>query len=210
MLLLVPLPSLAAAPVFPGTLRAGAPVTASERQALSGWAFAQPAARRLAGHRLRVLAAGTDAEGKGGGERALLYVRDYDTGGAFEIAIDLERRTLALISLKGLIQPSREEIDEAIAIARREPELAALLSDPSYQIAGGFLLRSPDSSDPCFRDVCLHLEVLEKRRLIFARRLVVDLSRGLVANRNFPFTLDPEVPPAMTEPSRRPSPEGER
>src|SRR5258705_12538263 len=108
-------PSLSSTPPpLPSTIRAGAPVSAPDRQALTRWVLAQgPVARTLAGHRHRVLGAGTDAEGEGGSERALLYVRDYDAGATYEIAVDLAGMKVALRPLQGLIQPSREEIEEA-------------------------------------------------------------------------------------------------
>jgi hypothetical protein len=173
----------------------------SDRQTVLDWALARPEVRsRLAGRRTRVLRMGADLPKGPDGEfrRATIFVRNYDEGLTHAIYANLFTGEITIIDMTSLVQPNGEEIAEALALIGADPALAPLLADPALFVTGGFFNRAVDPADPCYRDICLNIEVMTGQRKGFARRLVVDLSRRVIANRNFQATTDPEHPSPMT------------
>jgi hypothetical protein len=165
----------------------GEAFTDSEREALESWVMSQPEAKALlAGHRTRLLRVWSDvAKGSGGTyRRASLIFRDYDAGTAREITINLSTGALATRELVG-VQPSPEEIEEAMAIIRSDPGLAGFVSNPKLELIGGFHNRSRRADDACARDVCLDFAFMRANYEGPARYVIVDLTRRVVANRDF-------------------------
>jgi hypothetical protein len=174
--------------------------TEPERRALVFWAMNQPRVRAaLAGHRTRLLRVWSEvAKGESGAyRRAVMVMRDYDAGTAREIAVDLSTGTIEMRELVG-VQPSREEIEEGMAIARKDPILATFAANPDLALVGGFHNRSRYSDDPCATEVCLELAFMKPNYEGPARYLVVNLTRGLVAHHDF-RTRPGEAPSRLTE-----------
>jgi hypothetical protein len=76
---------------------------------------------------------------------------------------------------------------EARGIIERDPELVRWSAGRGLSLQGGFHVRPPAGlRDPCATDVCLEFGFM---RADFtkgpARRVIVDLSRGAVAHRDY-------------------------
>ncbi len=180
----------------------GAAPPPGERDALVAWAMGQPEVRALVGrHRTRLLRLWFDVVKAGGGQRrrATLLVRDYDTGSAREITVDLASGRLQVRDLPG-VQPSAEEIEEAMEIVRRDPALARFVRDPRLTLMGGFYNLSIYRDDPCSREICLEFAFMkpsyEKNP---ARHLIVNLTRGIVSHHDFRSRRAGDPPPRMSE-----------
>lgn len=174
--------------------------TDSEREALVSWVMTRPEARAaLAGHRTRLLRVWSDvAKGTDGAyRRASLIFRDYDAGTAREITINLSTGRIETRELIG-IQPSREEIEEGMAIIRSDPALSGFVANPKLELIGGFHNRSRRAEDPCARDICLDFAFMRPNYEGPARYVIVDLTRRVVANRDF-RARPGEASPRMTK-----------
>jgi hypothetical protein len=186
-------------PPRPSSAHSGA-FTNAERRAVVAWTLAQPEVKNaVAGHRTRVLRVWSDVSKANGGSRrrGVVLLRDYDAGIAREIAVDLSTGTIEIRELVG-VQPSREEIEEGMAIARKDPILAIFVTNPDLELVGGFHNRSRYSDDPCAKEVCLEFAFMKPNYEGPARYLVVNLTRGLVAHHDF-RTRPGEAPSRMTE-----------
>jgi hypothetical protein len=193
----------------PGSLprlesRRGEPLTAADTSALVAWALAQPEVKAATGgHRTRVLRAGADSpklESGGEGWRALIYVRDYDAGLVHRIEVDLDTAALEVEELLDWVQPNDEEFRAAVAVVARDRELGPLVADPRIHVTGGFYERSPYAGDPCSKDVCLYVELMHAGHgQGFAKRLIVNLSRETIANRDYQWSGDPDRPTPLTD-----------
>jgi hypothetical protein len=174
--------------------------TDSEREAVVAWAMAQPEVRAaVAGHRTRLLRIWSDVakDAHGSYRRATLLLRDYDSGTAREVAVDLATGRVEVRDLVG-VQPSREEIEEGMAIVRGDPALAALVANPKLELIGGFHNRSRYADDPCSREICLDFAFMRPDYGGPARYVIVNLTRRVVANRDF-RARPGEAPPRMTK-----------
>ena len=189
-------PRLASAP--------GDAFTEDDRQAVVSWALVQPEVRTaVAGHRTRVLRVGSDLP-KGesaSGRRATVLLRDYDSGTAHEITIDLAAVRVHVRALAGIVPPNPDEIAEGVEIVRRDPALAAFNGNPTLSLMGGFFNRSPWPDDPCSREICLEFQFMrpgyEKGP---TRGVIVNLTRRVVCHHDFRApTAAGESPPRMTE-----------
>ncbi len=81
-------------------------------------------------------------------------------------------------------QPSAEEIADAVATVRRDPELGSLLRRNRAVLDGGFLLREAEG-EPCGpRSRCLQVFMLSESRRDLLRRSAIDLSRERIAHRD--------------------------
>jgi hypothetical protein len=161
--------------------------TEPERRAIAQWTLAQPEVKNaVAGRRTRVLRVWSDVSkaGQGSRRRAVVLLRDYDAGVAREITIDLSSGTIGTRELRG-IQPSAEEIEEAMAIVRSDRILARLSADPKLGLIGGFHRRSSEADDPCAREVCLEFGFMKPNYRGPERYVVVNLTRGSVAHHDF-------------------------
>lgn len=176
-------------------------LTESERRELVAWALSRPEFRaKTAGHRTRVLRVWSDAvKGeKGVSRRNFVLVRDYDAGVAREIGADAGGENLEIRELPG-VQPSAEEIEEGMAIVRRDPALGRFVSDPGLELHGGFHTRSTYADDPCSREICLDFAFMRPNYEGPARYVIVNLTRGIVAHHDLRGSR-PGAPPArMTE-----------
>jgi hypothetical protein len=184
--------------------QAGDPLSDSDRTALAAWVFAQPGVQAHIGQgRTRLLRMGADLPKDASGEeyrRATFFVRNYDAGVVHAIRVHLVTGQISIDDLLSAVQPNPEEIAAALAVIRRDPELATRLVDPAIHVTGGFYARSPRLDDPCSRDVCLLIELMNAGHGNgFANRVVVNLSSETVANRNFRSSPDPEHPVSMTD-----------
>jgi hypothetical protein len=189
-------PHLASAP--------GNGLTEPEREAVVSWALAQPEVRAIvAHHRVRVLRVWSDvAKGDDSSRRRAAFVlRDYDSGNAREVTVDLPAGRIQTRELSG-VQPSRAEIDEGMEIVRRDPALAAFASNPDLVLVGGFHNRSPYADDPCAREMCLELAFMKPNYGGPARYVVVNLTRRIVAHHDFRMRAG-EGRPRMTEKAGR-------
>jgi hypothetical protein len=188
------------APPRPSSARSGA-FTAEERDAIVSWATAQPKVKAaVTGHRTRLLRAWSDvAKGPSGSyRRAVMVLRDYDAGTALEIAVNLETGSMETRELVG-IQPSRDEIEEGMAIVRSDPALAALVASPDLTLIGGFHNRSLRSDDPCSREICLDFAFMKPNYGGPARYVIVNLTRRIVAHHDFRASRPGQPPARMTE-----------
>jgi len=180
----------------------GSGLAAGERDALVSWTMAQPAVQAaVARHRTRLLRVWLDVVKAEGGprRRATLLLRDYDAGSSREITVDLASGRLGIRNLPG-VQPSDEEIEEAMEIARRDPALARFVRDPRLTLMGGFYNVSIYPDDPCSREICLEFAFMkpsfEKNP---ARHLIVNLTRGIVSHHDFRLSPAGSPPLRMTE-----------
>jgi hypothetical protein len=166
------------------------PLSASDSAALVRWVLDQPeVAARFEGGRVRVLASGAGVIKDDQGReirRGVVHVRNYKLGLVHSIAVDLLTGALEITDDKGAIQPNADEIADAVNLVHADAELGALIDSHPLHIDGGFYERSPVAEDPCARDVCLLIELMNPGHGNgFARRVVVNLSRRDIANRNF-------------------------
>ena len=177
-------------------------LTDNDRFELVAWAMDQPAVKQHLGQdRVKVLRAGANPVKDGAREyrQGCVYVRNYDKGVTHEVRVDLETGRIAIADLLGLVQPSQDEIEDALAVIQRDPVLAPLLTDPNIFVSGGYYDRSPVAADPCSRDICLLIEMMPVGHgRGFQNRVVVNLSRGSIANRNFRHAAD-ETPTPLTD-----------
>lgn len=179
--------------------------TQTEREALASWALGQPEVKRaVAGHRTRLLRVWSDvAKGPGGSyRRAVVLLRDYDAGKAIEVSTNLTTSAIDVRELMG-IQPSEDEIEEGMAIVRRDRKLAALVENRGLKLMGGFHTVSLHADDPCSREVCLDFAFMKPNYGGPARYVIVNLSRGIVAHHDFRGSRPGEPPARMTEPAAR-------
>ena len=176
-------------------------ITERERRELVSSAMSRPELRaKTAGHRTRVLRVWSDAvKGeKGVARRNFVLVRDYDAGVAREVSADEGGGNLEIRELPG-VQPSPEEIEEGMAIARRDPALARFVRDPELELHGGFHNRSLYADDPCSREICLDFAFMRPNYEGPARYVIVNLTRGVVAHHDFRGARPGAPPPRMTE-----------
>lgn len=177
--------------------------TETERQALVSWTLAQPEVKRaVAGHRTKLLRVWSDVAKSEAGSyrRAVVLVRDYDAGTALEFSTNL---TTGAIEIRGLvgIQPSREEIEDGMAIVRSDPALAEFVANPKLVLTGGFHNRSQRPDDPCAREICLDFAFMKPNYEGPARYVIVNLSQRVVAHHDFRGAKPGEPPARMTEAS---------
>jgi hypothetical protein len=175
-------------------------LTEAEREAVVAWAMARPEVKSaVADHRTRLLRVWSDvAKGESGSyRRAVMVLRDYDAGTALEVSTNLTTGSIETRALVG-IQPSREEIEEGMAIVRSDPALAAFVANPKLELAGGFHNRSRYPADPCSREICLDFAFMKPNYQGPARYVIVNLTRRVVANRDF-RARPGEAPPRMTK-----------
>jgi hypothetical protein len=177
-------------------------LTESERRSLVSWVLAHPEIRaQAAGHRTRVLRVWSDVAKEEGGVLRIVDVvllRDYDAGIAREITVDRSKGRIRTRELVG-VQPSREEIEEGMAIVRRDPALARFVENPRLQLIGGFHKRSTHPNDPCAVDVCLDFAFMKPNYEGPERYVIVNLTRGVVAHHDFRGARPGVPPPPMTE-----------
>jgi hypothetical protein len=163
------------------------PFSAQQTRALGDWALAQPALRAAVGTgRVRPVSAGHAVRKEAERPAVVLYLRNYDSGRVHQVSIDPTTGALTVRDLTGRVQPSREEIAEARAIVERDPALHPLVADPGLSLQGGFLARSSDPAHACARDVCVEF-VFSRPGFPKgpARRVIVNLSRGELAERDW-------------------------
>lgn len=176
-------------------------ITEKERREIVSWALSRPEFRaKTAGHRTRVLRVWTDAvkDEKGTSRRNFVLVRDYEAGVAREIGADAGGGNLEIRELLG-VQPSAEEIEEGMAIVRRDPALTRFARNPRLELIGGFHTRSTYSDDPCSREICLDFAFMRPNYEGPERYVVVNLTRGVVANHDLRGARPGAPPPRMTE-----------
>jgi hypothetical protein len=194
---------LAAQGKLPPTV--GSAATPTERDALASWALSQPEVRAAVGaRRTRVLRIWTDEIKVDGTSRrrATVLLRDYDAGTSREIMVDLATGRINVRELPG-VQPSEDEVREAMEIARKDPALARYARDPRLTLMGGFYNVSVYADDPCSREICLELAFMkpsyEKNP---ARHLIVNLTRRVVSNHDFRPPRAGAPAPRMSEAER--------
>ena len=179
--------------------------TESERAALVSWTMAQPQVQAaVARHRTRVLRVWSDVVKKEARpqKRATVLLRDYDTGFSREISVELASGRIEMRELNG-VQPSEEEIEEGMAIVRRDPALARFVENPRLKLIGGFHNRSTVRNDPCAAEVCLEFAFMKPNYEGPARYVIVNLTRGIVAHHDFRGGRPGGSPARMTETAGR-------
>ena len=184
---------------------AGSGFVPEERDALVSWTMAQPAVQAAVGrHRTRTLRVWLDADKEEGGSRprAIVLIRDYDTGSAREISVDLWPAGLKCAS-SSVSSRTRKEIDEGMGIVRRDSALARFVGNPSLRLIGGFHSRSAVRNDPCAVEVCLDFAFMKPDYQGPARYVVVNLTRGIVAHHDFRGGRPGGPPARMTETTDR-------
>jgi hypothetical protein len=209
----LPAPSAGAGKAAPPKPRTAGIITAAEARALADWALARPeVAGRFRGARTRLLHAGYPEAGKDGkaavGREAVLAFRDYDAGIVRFVTVDLDGGRVSVEETARIVQPNLQELSEAKAIVLADPRLAAFSANPAFILQGGFHVKSPYADDPCSREVCLELAFMNRDlepepvpddRRQPPRRVIVNLSRGAVVNRDYRANAEAGVPlPRMT------------
>ncbi len=175
--------------------------TEGERRDFVAWALSRPQVRlAAAGHRTRVLRVWSDAAKgeKGTSRRNHVLVRDYDAGVAREISALEGGTDVEIRELRG-VPPSAEEIEEGMAIVRRDPALARLVANRTLRLIGGFHNRSTVPNDPCAAEICLDFAFQKPDYAGPERYVIVNLTRGVVAHHDFRGARPGERPPRMTE-----------
>lgn len=129
---------------------------------------------------IRVLRAWPDTVEIGGRsvEGRIELVFDYDQGLAFEQIVDGEGQLVERRPVLRIPTPSREEIDEAIAIVSGDPTLGAIIEAHNAYVDGGFILDEP-AGTPCGpRSRCLQVFAFRvDAGEVPLFRAVVDLTR---------------------------------
>ena len=174
--------------------------TDAERETIVSWVMSQAQVKAVIGrHRTRLLRVWSDvAKGNEGSyRRASLILRDYDAGTAREITVNLSTGGIETRELVG-VQPSREEIEEGMSIIRSDPALGAFVANPKLELLGGFHNRSRRADDPCAREICLDFAFMRSNYEGPARYVIVNLTRRVVANRDF-RARPGEAMPRMTK-----------
>jgi hypothetical protein len=177
-------------------------LSAADRVALTTWTLAQPEIRALLdGKRFRVLGVGTEhrKNAANASRRGTVLIRDYDLRVVHKVVVDLGSGDIEVHDVVGPVQPSDAEVSEAMDLIRSDPALADLLENPSLNLDGGFYVPSPDSRDPCARDLCLQFGFMKPNfERPPARMLVVDLTRRRVVSYDYMKSLDAGHPERMT------------
>ncbi len=185
--------------------RGNEPLSDSDRSTLAVWALAQAEVKSHVGEsRMRFLRGGSEIAKNGDGQeyrRAVLYYRNYDSGVVNEVEIDLDSGAITVRDRTDQVQPNREEVEAALAVVARDPQLGPLLKDSSIYADGGFYARSLIERDPCSKDVCLQIHLMNAGAGAgWTNRLIVNLSKGTIANRNYQSpTVEGQIVP-MTDP----------
>lgn len=153
------------------------PLTDEARKDLGGWVLRNPdVAEQAPGHRLvgiRVTAERTS--GPSGETKTLVtaVLFDHTALEARRVVIDVDSgRLLASERLPGRPQSSREELEEAVEIIRRDAGLARLLAEGGI-VDGGFIVDDPGGS----RRRMIQLKLLSTDRHKLLRSITVDLTR---------------------------------
>ena len=128
--------------------------------------------------------------------RRVELVFDYGKGVAYQNFYSTDGLRLGSRKIaQTLPAPSPEEIAEAFAMVRAEPDLARLFSRFHPVLEGGFVLEE-GRSKPCGPGArCLHVFLLSSDRAGLIERVVVDLARKKITYRNY-------VPPTIRRTGR--------
>jgi hypothetical protein len=109
--------------------------------------------------------------------RRMEITYDYDRGVATLSAYGADGVLMSQQELSHGPRPSQEEIDEAVAILQRDPQIGSIMRSRSAVIEGGFILEER-TGDPCGpRTRCLQIQLLSPDRTGLIRWSVVDLTR---------------------------------
>jgi hypothetical protein len=174
--------------------------TEGEARAVVDWTVARPEVRsRLEGHRWRLLSVGSDRpKGRlGPYRRATLYVRNYDAGLTHRIFVDLSSGRLQIADFEhGAAAPTEDEIQEAVALVRSDPQLQPLVQDSRLELMGGFALPAGEIPGACVRDLCVQLAFMQRAFTTDpVRFILVNLSRRVIEDRSyFKTSRDPSTP----------------
>jgi len=118
--------------------------------------------------------------------RRVEIVFDHGAGVARRRIYDADDHLVSEEELADPPQPSSEEIAQAFAKVRKDPELGSLLRRNRAVLDGGFLLREAEG-EPCGPGSrCIQVFMLSESRWDLHRRSVVDLRRGRIAHPNLP------------------------
>jgi hypothetical protein len=156
-------------------------VAQAPRPAPAGAATAAPASR--------LLRAWSDTiKVPGGGEvaRRVEVVFDYARGVAVETAYDRSGRVLSRRSLdREQPRPSAEEIAEAVAVLRADPQIGRIMARTGAVPEGGFLLQERAGLACAARTRCIQVLLLSPDQRGLLRRSVVDLTKRTIPYRSY-------------------------
>jgi hypothetical protein len=118
--------------------------------------------------------------------RRVDVVYDYDHAAAYERSYTLEGRLMLSRRIRiNPPQPSPEEIEEAHAIVRADPELARIITRLRADLVGGFL-NEERAGRPCGPGTrCVIVQVLSPDHSGLIRFTVVDLVKQRIAYSSF-------------------------
>jgi len=117
--------------------------------------------------------------------RTIEVVYDADAGVALRRTFDANGALIFEQVLGSQPQPSREELDEAFGIIRRDAALGGLARMAHAQLDGGFILDEAEG-EPCGPGTrCLQVFMLSESRWGMLRHTAVDLRNGRIAHRSF-------------------------
>ncbi len=128
--------------------------------------------------------------------RRVDLVFDYRKGVAYQNFYSADGLRLGSKKIaQTLPAPSPEEIEEAFAMVRADPDLTRMFSRFRPVLEGGFVLEE-GRTRPCGPGArCLHVFLLSSDRAGLIERLVVDLARQRIVYRNY-------VPPTIRRTGR--------
>jgi hypothetical protein len=160
----------------------GIPLTAQARSDILQRVLAHPGvAQAVPGHRLagiRVTAGSTTNPSGETKTIVTVVLFDHTALEARRVVIDaISNELLANDLLPGRPQSSREEVQEAVEIVRRDPDLARLL-DQGGVLDGGFIVDDPVGS----RRRMIQLKLLTTDRQTLLRSITVDLTLRVIAS----------------------------
>jgi hypothetical protein len=154
--------------------------------------------RQAQGHRLAAIRVTVGSATSPSGEARTIVTAvlfDHTAGEARRVMIDAASgEVLASEVLPGRPQSSREEVEEATQIIRRDPTLARMLDEGGI-LDGGFIVSDPAGS----RRRMIQLKLLTSDRLSLLQSITVDLTRRVIvppSDERRGASAIPQIPPA--------------
>jgi hypothetical protein len=121
------------------------------------------------------------------GKESRRYRLDYewDTGLMHESVYTLDGKLVSERRYRGAPSPSPEEIAEADAIVRADPEIAGIMRrQPDLSLQGGFPIVQAEGEGPCTeRTRCLQMLIFDGDNVV--RHMFVDLRTGSILERDY-------------------------
>jgi hypothetical protein len=148
---------------------------------------AQAESGRAARQGTMLLGEWVDAVKTDHGKEARRYrlVYEWDTGLTHEYVYAMSGELVSERRYRGAPSPSPDEVEEAAAIVRADPEIAQILrGQPGLSLQGGFPMNQARGEGPCTqRTRCLQMLLFDGDNVV--RHLLVDLRTGSIIERDY-------------------------